>query len=99
MAYAAELRGFEEEAGLVAPAELAVGADVDRVALEHGGEHLGRDVGVVDQEGQAGVAVNQTTNGECPERTLAFRALPFVSAFWFRVSGFPKFSSFHHSSC
>jgi hypothetical protein len=57
MAYAAELRGFDEEAGLVAPAELAVGADVDRVALEHGGEDLGRHVGVVDQEGQAGVAV------------------------------------------
>ena len=32
---------FEEEAGFVAPAELAVGLDAYGIAFEHGGEGLG----------------------------------------------------------
>ena len=35
------LCGFEEEAGFVAPAELAVGLDAYGIAFEHGGEGLG----------------------------------------------------------
>src|SRR5437762_9183455 len=51
------LGGFEEQAGFVAPAKFAVGAEGDGGGFHHGGEDFGADVGVIDQEDEARVAV------------------------------------------